>query len=68
MLGTQPNNVVMAVKKGILTLTVDLTKKGTPSKSGKSNVIASTYGNVTIPEIGVTIGLNIYKKIEQTIA
>lgn len=68
MIGTQPNNVVMAVKKGILTLTIDLTKKGTPSKSGKSNVIASTYGNVTIPEIGVTIGLNIYKRIEQPAA
>ena len=67
MIGTQPNNVVVGVKKGIMTITVDLTKKGPLSKSGKSNVIASTYGNVTMPELGITIGLNIYKKIDQPI-
>ena len=65
IIGKQPNNVVVGVKKGIKTITVDLTKKGMPSKSKKSTVIASTYGNVTMPELGITIGLNIFKRIDQ---
>lgn len=46
-----------------LTIVVDLSKKGTPSSSGKSLVIASTNGNQPIEgEGGFVIGLNIYTK------
>ena len=49
--------------KGILTITIDLKKKGRLSKSEKTIVIASTLGNVDL-EVGKRIfkfGLNIYK-------
>jgi hypothetical protein len=57
-------NVKVEVKKNVLTLTVDLTQDFGPSKSGKTNLIATTEGNVKIdgPKGDVFIGLNIYKK------
>jgi len=44
-----------------LTIEVDLSAQGTPSKTGKSVVIASTKGNKAIPEAGVILGLNVYR-------
>ncbi len=56
-------NVEMKVEGNILTIKVDLTKDFGPSSSGKTIIIASTEGNVAIPEKEeVKIGLNIYKK------
>ena len=56
-------NVEMKVDGNILTIKVDLTKEFGPSSSGKTTIIASTEGNVAIPEKEeVKIGLNIYKK------
>jgi hypothetical protein len=56
-------NVEMKVEGNILTIKVDLTKEFGPSSSGKTIIIASTEGNVAIPEKEeVKIGLNIYKK------
>lgn len=56
-------NVKMEVKGNKLTIEVDLSKKGTPSKSGKSQVLATTHGNADVPGAsGVKIGLNIYRK------
>ena len=56
-------NVEMKVEGNILTIKVDLTKDFGPSSSGKTTIIASTDGNVAIPEKEeVKIGLNIYKK------
>ena len=56
------SNVDMAINGEILTITVDLSKDLGPSKSGKTTVIASTHGNVSVPEHPDTkIGLNIYK-------
>ena len=53
----------MKVEGNILTIKVDLTKELGPSSSGKTIIIASTEGNVAIPEKEeVKIGLNIYKK------
>ena len=55
-------NVQMKIDGSVLTITVDLSVAGTPSKSGKSKVLASTEGNVALaafPEI--KMGLNIYK-------
>lgn len=54
-------NITQKLEGNILTLTIDLSKPGTASTSGKSNVIASTEGNVSVagkPE--VKMGINIY--------
>jgi hypothetical protein len=48
----------------ILTITVDISKDFGKSSSGKSIIIASTEGNVSIPEKEeIKIGLNVYKKV-----
>jgi hypothetical protein len=60
-------NVEMKRTGNILTITVDLGVKGEQSKSGKSIVLASTQGNISVPaepsDLGaaIKIGLNIYK-------
>ncbi len=56
-------NVEMSVQKGILTIKVDLTKRFGPSASRKSEIIASTEGNATIPghDQVVRVGLNVYE-------
>ena len=43
-------NVEMAVVDNILTIKVDLTREFGPSSSGKTIIIATTEGNVTIPD------------------
>ncbi len=55
-------NVQITVAGNLLTITVDLSKKFGPSSSGKTIIIASTEGNVTIPEREEKIGLNVYRK------
>jgi hypothetical protein len=55
-------NVQLAVTGNILTITVDLTKEFGPSTSGKTIIIASTEGNVAVPEREEKIGLNVYRK------
>jgi len=42
-------------------LEIDLDKTFGRSKSGKSETIASTNGNITIPGTNVKLGLNAYK-------
>jgi ABC-type molybdate transport system ATPase subunit len=55
-------NVELEVKGKKLTITVDLTKDFGPSKSGKTTIIATTAGNVDVPEHpGVKLGLNLYR-------
>jgi len=55
-------NVKTAVKGDVLTITVDLRQSQGASKSGKSEVIASTQGNVTVDGAdGVKMGLNVYR-------
>lgn len=55
-------NVSLSVKGETLTITVDLSKSFGASKSGKSTVIATTLGNVPIPDSnGLKLGLNVYK-------
>ena len=54
-------NVVMTVKGNILTITVDLTKEFGPSSSKKSIIIASTEGNVFVPDRQEKVGLNVYR-------
>jgi hypothetical protein len=54
--------VEMTVKGNMLTIAVDLSKEFGPSASGKTIIIASTEGNVTIPGHEEKIGLNVYRK------
>ncbi len=56
-------NVDLTIHENILTIKVDLTKEFGPSSSGKTIIIASTEGNVSIPGAeDKKIGLNVYKK------
>lgn len=55
-------NVEMGVEGTILTITVDLAKEFGPSSSGKTIIIASTEGNISVPGRQEKIGLNVYKK------
>ena len=55
-------NVDLSVEGMMLTIKVDLSKTFGPSASGKTMIIASTEGNVSIPGREEKIGLNIYKK------
>ncbi|MBF0543480.1 MAG: hypothetical protein HQM08_03555 [Candidatus Riflebacteria bacterium] len=55
-------NVEMTVEGNILSIKVDLTKEFGISSSGKSIIIASTEGNLSIPGREEKIGLNIYRK------
>jgi hypothetical protein len=55
-------NVEMNVEGNKLIITVDLDQEFGPSSSGKSITIASTEGNVSVPEHeNIKIGLNVYK-------
>lgn len=56
-------NCEMKLKGNILTITVDISKEFGKSASGKSIIIASTEGNVSIPDKeDIKIGLNVYRK------
>lgn len=55
-------NVEMTVEGTILTIRVDLSKEFGPSSTGKTIIVASTEGNVTIPDRQEKIGLNVYRK------
>lgn len=55
-------NVDLSVTENILTIRVDLAKEFGPSSSGKTTIIATTEGNVSILNREEKIGLNIYKK------
>ena len=56
-------NVEMNLEENILTIKVDITKEFGPSSSGKTIIIASTEGNIPIPDKDeIKIGLNVYRK------
>lgn len=55
-------NVQMSVEGNILTIRVDLSKEFGPSSSGKTIIVASTEGSVTVADREEKIGLNVYKK------
>jgi hypothetical protein len=57
-------NLTQSLKGDILTLTIDLSKVGPASSTGKSLKIASTEGNVSVdgrPDF--MLGLNVYLPI-----
>ncbi|MFQ5899559.1 MAG: hypothetical protein ACE5JN_15125 [Candidatus Methylomirabilia bacterium] len=55
-------NVEMKVEGDILTIRVDLSKEFGPSSSGKTTIIASTEGNVSVTDRNEKVGLNVYRK------
>jgi hypothetical protein len=55
-------NVDMKVEGEILTIKVDLSQNFGPSSSGKTVIVATTEGNVTLPGREEKLGLNIYKR------
>ena len=55
-------NIEAMINGNFLTLTIDLSKNQGKSSSGKSIIIASTKGNLSIVGTEAVIGLNIYKK------
>ena len=55
-------NVELKVEGNTLTIKVDLTKEFGPSASGKTIIIASTEGNMSLPDRDEKIGLNVYRK------
>jgi len=54
-------NVEMTVEGETLIIKVDLSKDFGPSRSGKTIIVASTEGNVSVPERNEKIGLNVYR-------
>lgn len=61
MLEGELKNVALNVEGNTLTITVDLSKELGPSASGKSTLIASTGGAVTV-EGGARVNLSVYRK------
>jgi hypothetical protein len=55
-------NCAMAVKGDVLTITVNLAESQGTSKTGKSEIIATTAGNISIPgKPELKLGLNLYR-------
>ena len=56
-------NCEIKLDGNILTIKVDISKEFGISSSGKSIIIGSTEGNVSIPnKEDIKIGLNVYRK------
>ena len=55
-------NVEFKVTGSKLVITIDLKHRGDLSASGKTVRVASTLGNVKVPETDVTVGINAYVK------
>jgi hypothetical protein len=54
-------NVEMKLEGNVLVIRVDLTKDFGPSASGKTTIIASTEGNIPVPDREERVGLNVYR-------
>jgi hypothetical protein len=59
------HNLDMKIAGSILTIVIDLNKTQGASKSGKSQIIATTGGNLKIPGStnGAVLGLNVYRPL-----
>jgi hypothetical protein len=56
-------NIEMTTEGNILIIKVDISQRFGKSSSGKSTIIASTEGNLSVPEHEeIKIGLNVYTK------
>lgn len=61
-------NVKVSLEGNIMTIAVDLSQNQGPSSTGKTNIIATTSGNVTVDDSGdppVVIGLNVYRRVQK---
>ncbi len=58
-------NIEMTTEGDLLTMKIDLSKEFGPSKSGKTIIIASTEGNISIPGREEKVGMNVYKSPDQ---
>lgn len=58
-------NVDVTEKGMKLTVVIDMSQDHGPSKSGKTNLIASTEGNIVVgpPAEQIKLGLNVYKPV-----
>jgi hypothetical protein len=54
-------NIEMAVEGDILIIKIDLARNFGPSRSGKTVIVASTEGNVSVPDRDEKIGINVYR-------
>nr|WP_147664671.1 hypothetical protein [Candidatus Prometheoarchaeum syntrophicum]QEE17787.1 hypothetical protein DSAG12_03625 [Candidatus Prometheoarchaeum syntrophicum] len=60
----EENNLDIKVDGNTLTIVIDLGHEMGRSKSGKSMIVASTRGNIPVPENdSIKMGINIYKSI-----
>ena len=58
-------NIEMQIDGDILTVKIDLSQRHGKSASGKNEIIASTEGNQSLPNLdAVRIGLNVYTKAQ----
>jgi hypothetical protein len=55
-------NVEMKQEGRILTIRVDLSQEFGPSSTGKTIIVASTEGNVQVPNGSEYVGLNVYRR------
>jgi len=55
-------NVDFTIEGDILSIRIDLSKEFGASSTGKSIVIATTEGNVQLPNREERLGLNVYRK------
>jgi hypothetical protein len=54
-------NIQVTMEGNILTIKVDLARESVPSSSGETIIIASTEGNIAVPEREEKVGLNVYR-------
>lgn len=59
---THPNNIEMRIEGSQLTIVIDLSRDLGPSKSGRSRLVASTNGNLALPD-GSKLGINCYRSL-----
>jgi hypothetical protein len=58
-------NMEMDVEGNMLTIKVDLSQVLGPSRSGKTNMVATSEGIVSVPGRDEMIGLNIFRYPQQ---
>lgn len=58
-------NIDIQITDGKIVLTIDSNQAGSLSASGKSRVIATTRGNVSIPGTDLKMGLNVYRPVKE---
>ena len=56
-------NVDIKVEGNMAIITIELDKEFGPSSTGKTIIVASTRGTVDIPNTGIRLGLNAFKKV-----